>query len=106
LQKVTDQLLKQITRHIVDSVHPKRIVLFGSYAWGKPSQTSDVDLLVVVPSSDLPSYKRAREVYRSLRDIMVPLDVLVLTSQEVERAMDIPSSLAYKVMREGDFLYG
>ena len=106
MQKVTDQLLKQITHHIVDSVHPKTIVLFGSYAWGKPSQTSDVDLLVVVPFSDLPGYKRARGIYRSLRDIIVPLDVLVLTSKEVERSMDVPSSLAYKVMREGNFLYG
>ncbi len=106
MQKVTDQLLKQITRHIVDSVHPERIILFGSYAWGRPDQTSDIDLLVVVSSSDFPGYKRARAVYRCLRDIIVPLDVMVLTRQEVERSVNIPSSLAYKIMREGNVLYG
>jgi len=78
----------------------EKIILFGSYAWGQPHQSSDVDLFVVVPSSGFLAYKRARAVYRSLRDIMV------LTYQEMERVKYLPSSLAYKVIREGKTLYG
>jgi len=106
VQMVTEKMLKRITQHIVDSIQPEKIILFGSYAWGNPHQSSDVDLFVVVPSSDLPAYKRARSVYRSLRDIMIPFDVMVLTHQELEKLRDVPSSLVYKVVREGKVLYG
>jgi len=106
VQIVTEKILKRVTQHIVDSLQPEKIILFGSYAWGQPHQSSDVDLFVVVPSSGLPAYKRARAVYRSLRDIMIPFDVMVLTHQEMERVKYLPSSLAYKVIREGKTLYG
>ena len=29
--------------------HPQKIILFGSYAYGKPTLDSDVDLVVVMP---------------------------------------------------------
>jgi len=69
MQKVTNELLSKVSDCIVESIQPEKIVLFGSYAWGNPHPDSDVDLFVVVSSSDLPSYKRARAVYRSLRDM-------------------------------------
>jgi len=106
MQKVTNELLSKVSDCIVESIQPEKIVLFGSYAWGKPHPDSDVDLFVVVSSSDLPAYKRARAVYRSLRDIVVPFDVIVQTRNEVERAVQVPSSLAHKVMDEGKVLYG
>jgi len=107
MQKVTDELLSKVSDCIVKSIQPERIVLFGSsYAWGNPHLDSDVDLFVVVSSSDLPSYKRARAVYRSLRDIVVPFDVIVQTRKEVERAVRVPSSFTHKVMDEGKILYG
>ena len=44
---ITPKLLRQITRRIVDEFQPERIVLFGSYAYGKPTINSDIDILVV-----------------------------------------------------------
>ena len=40
-----------MVRRIVDHVHPRRIILFGSYARGNPDVDSDVDLLVVLPKN-------------------------------------------------------
>ncbi|MBF0282592.1 MAG: nucleotidyltransferase domain-containing protein [Zetaproteobacteria bacterium] len=106
MQTVTSDLLNKISACIVESIQPDKIVLFGSYAWGVPHKDSDVDLFVVVASSDQPSYKRARAVYHSLRDISVPFDVIVQTQEELERSVRIPSSFAYKVMESGKVLYG
>lgn len=106
MEKVTADLLRRISERIVESLHPEKIVLFGSHAWGTPHQESDVDLLVVVSTSDEPPYKRARAVYRSLRDITVPLDVVVQTHDEMERSLRVSSSLTHKVMEEGMVLYG
>jgi len=40
--------IEDLSSCIADEFHPQRIMLFGSYAWGKPSVDSDVDLLVIM----------------------------------------------------------
>jgi predicted nucleotidyltransferase len=37
-------LLEEMTRRLVAELQPERIILFGSYAWGAPTEDSDVDL--------------------------------------------------------------
>ena len=41
---------------------PEQIILFGSHAWGTPSEDSDIDLLVIVPDSDARPTQRASDV--------------------------------------------
>lgn len=48
-----DSLLREIRDRIVEAVKPERIILFGSYAYGKPKDGSDLDILVVM-NSELP----------------------------------------------------
>ncbi len=106
MNKLSPEILNEITRRIVKAVHPVKIVMFGSYAWGQPTVDSDLDLFVIIPSSDEPAYRRARGIYRSLRGIGVPVDVVVQTHEEVERSRKVVTSLARKVMEEGKVLHG
>lgn len=46
-----DSHLEEIKRLLVAAVHPSRLVLFGSHARGEPQPDSDLDILVVLPSS-------------------------------------------------------
>jgi len=98
--------LKEITRRLVAEFAPERIILFGSHAWGHPDENSDVDLLVVVSESDLPPPRRAARAYRCLRDVSVPLDILVRTREEVESTRHVPASLIHEVLARGRVLYG
>lgn len=104
--KVTDELLNIITKRVIDAVHPEKVILFGSYAWGNPDESSDLDLFIVVPQSDQSSYRRTIPVYRALRGIGVPLDVIVQTHDEVEQSRNVITSLARKVLEQGKVLYG
>ncbi len=106
MNKLSPEILDEITRRIVKAVHPVKIVLFGSYAWGQPTVDSDLDLFVVLHSSDQPAYRQARSIYRSLRGIGVPVDVVVRTHDEVERSRKVVTSLARKVMEDGKVLHG
>jgi predicted nucleotidyltransferase len=106
MKKITPELLKEIAGRIEAAAHPEKIILFGSHAWGKPTVDSDLDLFVVVPSSDQPAYRRARVIYRSLRGIGVPVDVVVQTHDEVERSRQVVTSLASKVLADGKVLHG
>jgi uncharacterized protein len=40
-------LLEPYLRAIVEKTHPEKIILFGSYAYGAPTEHSDFDLLVI-----------------------------------------------------------
>jgi predicted nucleotidyltransferase len=102
----TSQELKEITRRLVAEFAPERIILFGSHAWGHPGENSDIDLLVVVAESDLTPPRRAARAYRCLREIPVPLDILVRTREEVERTRHVPASLIHEVLERGRVLYG
>ncbi|NUO82560.1 nucleotidyltransferase domain-containing protein [candidate division KSB1 bacterium] len=47
----------EMVEQIVASFSPERIILFGSYAYGKITTDSDVDLLVIM-ETDLPQAER------------------------------------------------
>ncbi len=40
--------IQEMSNRIVDAFRPERVILFGSYAYGKPTETSDVDVLVLI----------------------------------------------------------
>ncbi len=53
--------LKQICSVIHQTVDTEKIYLFGSYAYGVPTQNSDFDLCVIIPDNDLPPGRRDQE---------------------------------------------
>ncbi len=103
---LTPEMLQEVTRRIVSAVHPEQIVLFGSHAWGRPTADSDIDLMVILARSDQPGYRRATEIYRSLRGIKMPIEVVVRTRDEVNRGMAVKTSLERKVLEQGRVLHG
>ncbi|MEK7658033.1 MAG: nucleotidyltransferase domain-containing protein [Patescibacteria group bacterium] len=49
---VNKEKIQEITNKIVKEYNPRKIILFGSYAWGKPTEDSDVDLFIIKDSFD------------------------------------------------------
>ncbi|MGL5724578.1 nucleotidyltransferase family protein [Cetobacterium sp.] len=37
---------------MVQEFHPKKIYIFGSYAWGTPNEDSDLDIMVILDKCD------------------------------------------------------
>jgi predicted nucleotidyltransferase len=103
---VSPELLKEIVNRLVQGLHPERIYLFGSQARGQERESSDIDLLVVVPDSDLPRHRREALSYDLLWGLTVPVDVIVLTRAEFQRASRVKTSLASTVQAEGEVLHG
>lgn len=103
-RKISQRLIRKVIRQIIDSVHPQRIVLFGSYAGGKPGPDSDVDLLIVMESKKRP-VERVVEVTKALRFYPFPMDILVRTPQEIRRRLKIGDSFYREVLKQGKILY-
>ena len=98
-------VLDEIVARLVPALAPQRVYLFGSRARGDGDRDSDFDLLVVVPSSDLPGYARDRIALRALRGLRAPVDVIVITREEFDRKRSVVCSLPATVDREGRLLY-
>lgn len=96
--------IERVGNEIGEAARAERVILFGSHATGQMSGDSDVDFLVVA-DSDLPRYKRSRDLYRKFRRLGFPLDVIVYTPEEVRRARQTPISFISQVMREGKTVY-
>lgn len=103
--EIADPKLAEMVRRLVEGLKPEAIYLFGSVARGERGPDSDYDLLVVVPSSDLPRYKRDQQAFRLLCGVGVPKDVIVLTRAEFDQKVPVICSLPATVVREGRMVY-
>lgn len=99
-------IAREAARRLADALHAEQIYLFGSHVWGIPNESSDLDFYVIVPSSDEPPHRRAQAAHRALAGLGLPCDVLVHTRTEVERARQVRTSLARRVLAEGRLLHG
>jgi predicted nucleotidyltransferase len=105
MKTVNDDLLREMTRRLVEQFQPEQIILFGSQAWGSPASGSDVDLLVVVSESELTDYERSVLGHRCLSGLEIAKDVLVKTHAEFDLFKDVRASLEYKIAHQGKVLY-
>ena len=58
--------IEEVAARIGQAANAERVVLFGSHARGSAGETSDVDLLIIA-ESELPRFKRARDLYKMFR---------------------------------------
>ena len=97
---LTEKLLRDIRGRIVRALTPERVILFGSYAQGRATLDSDLDLLVIEPhvTDRHAETVRLAEVLRVLR---IPVDVVVLSAEKFAYWKDTPNTLAFRAAREG-----
>ena len=99
-------LLQTATQRLVAEFQPEQIWLFGSHAWGTPTEDSDLDLMVILPQSDERPIRRDQRAQKCLGRLAVPADVLVRTRGEVNRYKHLRASLFHQVLNQGRKLYG
>lgn len=105
MEDIDDALLEEVVRRLREGLDPEAIYLYGSHAYGTPHRDSDVDLLVVVPEADEPTYERSRRAHALLRDLRVPVEIRVVTRDEFEEYGQWISSVERVVQEKGVPLY-
>lgn len=101
---VTPETLEKIVERVVAVAQPDRIVLFGSAARGDMGPDSDVDLLIV-KSGVAHRRKLAQDVYMNLFGVGLPVDVVVVTPDDIEANRDAVGSIIGPALREGIEIY-
>jgi predicted nucleotidyltransferase len=98
------QALPAAVQRIVEYLHPEKIILFGSYAYGTPTPDSDVDLLVVMRTRKSRK-ERFLAVSRLLRPRPFAVDIIVKTPQEIETAMRQGNFFIQEIVSRGKVLH-
>lgn len=103
---ITADALTEIAQRIVTACAPEKIVLFGSYAYGRPALHSDVDVLVITNRYRTKSvFQRAYLIARVARPPRVAMDLLVRTPQEIASRLKLGDSFFREIMTNGKVLY-
>lgn len=99
-------LLEEMCRRIREVVDVEKIILFGSHAYGSPTDDSDVDLLVVADTGEH-WHQVASRVHGRLAPRLVSLDVVVRTPRQIAAAFtdDGFDPFLREVCRKGKVLY-
>lgn len=102
-QPVSETLPAAVAR-IAQALHPQKIILFGSYAYGNPTPDSDVDLLVVMDTAASTS-ERYLAVCRLLRPRPFPVDIVVKTPEELRCEVESNNYFIREVSTRGEVVY-
>lgn len=95
--------VRVLVDEIVRKFHPQRVILFGSYAGGKPSGNSDVDLLIVMKTR-----RRSPEQAVAIRqavDFPFPVDLLVRTPEQIQERLRLGDNFIREIVSRGKVLY-
>lgn len=98
------QALQEAVWKIVSGLNPQKIILFGSFAYGKPTPDSDVDLLIIL-TTDLAPKERSWQVSKLLIPRPFPLDILVKTPEEIALALQMKDYFIQEIISRGILLY-
>ena len=109
--KHTTKLPRDLHNRLSEALRPAhlaQVILFGSYAWGQPTEDSDIDLYVVTQDDFVPAtWKQRREIVRSISDRILdlrthyPIDLLVHTKPMHREFVERRSSFSRQIMSEG-----
>lgn len=103
LKKTTSREIKKLCDQIAREFRPKKIILFGSHAYGKPQWDSDVDLLVIMPFHGRHTSK-AIEILHRLNPTTA-LDLLVRTPRQVEKRLAMGDFFMREILDRGKVMY-
>jgi predicted nucleotidyltransferase len=104
---LSDDLRHQIISTL-QSLNPYKVILFGSYAYGKPNSDSDIDLIFVNKDEEYKSFQERIEmkieILKKLDYFTQPIDILAYTKKEWESLVMKNSSFIREINEKGVLL--
>jgi predicted nucleotidyltransferase len=102
-KRIPQKAIDEVVRQIAENFHPQKIILFGSYARGKPRPESDVDLLVIM-DTPLKESQQSLEIRRHL-GVMFGLDLIVYTPERLQERVKMGDWFLRDVLEDGKVVY-
>lgn len=101
---VTQEDIQATCNDIVREFNPLQIILFGSYAYGTPTEDSDVDLLVVMDIPEAETSQQASEIWQRI-PYRFSMDLLVRSPKEIAYRVLHNDWFLREILEKGNVLY-
>lgn len=102
---ISDPMIERAIQAIAEAIHPQRIILFGSRARGTARPDSDLDL-VIIYGGEKSKRQIKLDIHRLLEPASFPLDLFVLSPEEMRRQRHVANTLAREISERGITVYG
>jgi len=103
MDKISRREISTFARKVAKLFNPNKIILFGSDAYGKPTEDSDVDVLVVMPFRGKNPAK-ATEIWMATKP-KFPIDILVRKPGELKKRLRMGDFFLRDIVEKGKVLY-
>jgi predicted nucleotidyltransferase len=104
-------LVEEMTQKLKE-LQPYKVILFGSYANGNPTEDSDLDVAVILDSDEIAEeftvrMNRWRPVARAVREVhyQIAMDIIVYSRAEIDYLKESGNSFVKEIENTGKVLY-
>ncbi len=100
------KIILDIAEKIKRNYNPEKIILFGSFAYGKPTRDSDIDMLIVKRTK-----KKSMDRWFTLKKLCqdpdrgIPFSPLVFTPKELKHRLSLGDDFFREILERGEMLY-
>lgn len=101
-----EQEIDRIVRRIVEGYQPLKVILFGSFAYGDPTEDSDIDFLIVKETTE-----RFIDRWVAVRELIadparrIPVEPIVVTPDELQQRLARGDQFFQEIISRGKLLY-
>ena len=100
------RLIRRAAQKIARAVNPEKVILFGSYAYGRPTPDSDVDFFVVISGKTKQNRRNtAFNASKALDPRPFPVDILVRSSGQIWPRIRQGDFFLEEIMKKGQLIY-
>ena len=104
---ITEAQIQAAAQKLAEVYQPEAIYLFGSYAWGEPTEDSDVDFLIVVPNEKELEWNPQSKGKSVLRySLNCDVDLIINHQSFFDYYALHPSSIQHEILSKGKKVYG
>jgi predicted nucleotidyltransferase len=84
-------------------LNAQKVILFGSYAEGQPTEDSDVDFLVIADFQGR-SVDQSVDVRMHLNPPF-PMDIIIRTPEMIQKRLSMQDTFIDRILKQGKVLY-
>jgi len=101
--------LKQDIVKTLKTLNPEKIILFGSHAYGKPNDDSDIDLLIIkkIPEKKVRDYRiQAKKLlWEKFKQQNLHFDIIVDSQERINERINIGDLFYEEIYNKGQIIY-
>jgi uncharacterized protein len=103
MEKISQTAISSSARQVARQFKPEKIILFGSYAYGQPTEDSDVDILVIMPFKRC-NPEKATEIWMATKP-RFPIETMVRKPAELKKRLKMGDFFLREITEKGKMLY-